>query len=48
MFGKMKCQQCGTVLEGQEALKNSGSTFCSENCADGYKKSTDDKNQCCC
>lgn len=48
MFGKVKCKQCGTILEGQEALKNSGNTFCSEKCSDEYRHNSKDEGCCCC
>lgn len=48
MFGKIKCNQCGTILEGEDALKMSGITFCSESCAQEYKKTSNNSCNCCC
>lgn len=48
MFGKTKCIQCGTVLDGENALKMSGNIFCSENCAEKHQKTSNDNRNCCC
>jgi len=47
MFGKMKCRQCGTILGVEVALKSSGNVFCSDNCANVYKKTSEDRHGCC-
>jgi len=43
MFGKIKCKQCGTVLMAENAIKESGTVFCSEEHAKQYSKKSQDK-----
>ena len=47
MFGKIKCIQCGAILEAQNALKNSGSIFCSKKCSTDYNQDKKDEGCCC-
>jgi hypothetical protein len=49
MFGKTRCKECGMTLEADDAIKNSGNLFCSEECATEYDaKKSEDGHGCCC
>lgn len=37
MFGKIKCPKCGIISNSDYCMKNSGSVFCSEQCAKEFK-----------
>ncbi len=36
MFGKIKCPTCGNISDSSYSLRNSGSVFCSEICAEKF------------
>ncbi|MDC8451418.1 MAG: hypothetical protein KGH87_08090 [Thaumarchaeota archaeon] len=49
MSDKTKCKECETILEVDDAIKNSGIFFCSEECSTEHdSKKLEDRHGCCC
>lgn len=49
MLGKINCVQCGAILDSNNALKNSGNLYCSEQCSEKHRRDSNDKQgrYCC-